>query len=106
MLAKMEPEAVVGRCFSGFFQNSSEYGTREKSLRPEKRRAVNPEFAQDLVRISASRRDGFEQSRRGGYRNHWSSRGLRPQPFLTLRIAAKIMDGGQVETDAVITRGG
>ena len=48
------------------------------------------------------RRDGFEQSRRGGYRNHRScANGLRTRPFLVLRMSAELVGVVHVETDAV-----
>jgi hypothetical protein len=99
----MEPEAVIGCCLGGFFQNSSEEGTGDKSLRLGKGRALNPEPAQDLIGISTPRLNGFEQSHRGGYRNHRScAQGLRPRRFLVLRLSARLMGVVHVETEAVI----
>src|SRR5262245_5993953 len=98
----MEPEIVIGRFLGGCFQNTSEDRTGNKSLRLGKGRAVDFELAHNLIRISTPRRDGLEQSRRSGYRNHRSCHhGLRSRPFLILRMSAELMGVVHIETDAV-----
>src|SRR5262249_3446701 len=72
ILAKMKPEVVIGCCLGRRFQNSSENGTRDKSLRLGKGRTVDFELGQDLIRIFTSRRNSFKQSRRSRKRNHRS----------------------------------
>src|SRR5262245_26556202 len=98
----MEPEAVIGCFLGGCFQNSSEDGTGDKSLRLGKGRAIDFELAQDLIGISTPRRDGLEQSRRSGYRNHRSGHhGLRSRQFLVLRMSPWPMGALRIETNAV-----
>src|SRR5262245_50853451 len=98
----MEPEVVIGCFVGGCFQNSSEYGTRNKSLRFGKSRAVDFELTQDLIGISTLCGNGLEQSRRGDHRNHRSCHhDLRPRQFLVLQMSAWPMGALLIQTNAV-----
>src|SRR5262249_247394 len=90
-LGKMKPEAVIGCCLGRRFQNSSENGTRDKSLRLGKGRTVDFELGQDLIRIFTSRRDSFEQSRSSRNSNNRSCHhSFQSQPFHFLQLSAAL----------------